>query len=43
MDEIELGFADKTVRDLVTEYQDKQDAIIDSEEDLEEDMWEATS
>ena len=29
MDEMEFQEADKNVRDLVTEYQDKQDAVVD--------------
>ena len=29
MDEMEFQEADKNVRDLITEYQDKQDAVID--------------
>jgi len=33
MDEMEFQEADKNVRDLITEYQDKQDAVIDEEED----------
>merc|ERR1712176_1304152 len=45
MDEMEFQEADKNVRDLITEYQDKQDAVVDldgdedeeSEEDEEED------
>jgi tubulin beta len=32
MDEMEFQEADKNVRDLVTEYQDKQDAVVDLEE-----------
>jgi tubulin beta len=32
MDEMEFQEADKNVRDLVTEYQDKQDAVVDMEE-----------
>jgi len=35
MDEMEFQEADKNVRDLITEYQDKQDAVLD-EEDNEE-------
>jgi len=38
MDEMEFQEADKNVRDLITEYQDKQDATFDAEEeDGEED------
>jgi len=37
MDEMEFQEADKNVRDLITEYQDKQDATYDEEEDEEED------
>merc|ERR1712154_327658 len=33
MDEMEFQEADKNVRDLITEYQDKQDAGVDLEED----------
>jgi len=33
MDEMEFQEADKNVRDLITEYQDKQDATVDEEED----------
>merc|ERR1712027_75825 len=33
MDEMEFQEADKNVRDLITEYQDKQDAVVDLEED----------
>merc|ERR1712044_14527 len=36
MDEMEFQEADKNVRDLITEYQDKQDATFE-EEDEEED------
>jgi tubulin beta len=36
MDEMEFQEADKNVRDLVTEYQDKQDAVIDKAGDEEE-------
>jgi tubulin beta len=38
MDEMEFQEADKNVRDLVTEYQDKQDAVVelDEEEDQNE-------
>merc|ERR1711948_100307 len=37
MDEMEFQEADKNVRDLITEYQDKQDAVVDLEEDDKED------
>merc|ERR1712039_28431 len=40
MDEMEFQEADKNVRDLITEYQDKQDAVVDldgDEEDEDED------
>jgi len=39
MDEMEFQEADKNLRDLVTEYQDKQDAVVDDEadEDADED------
>jgi len=37
MDEMEFQEADKNVRDLITEYQDKQDATFDADEDEEED------
>merc|ERR1712173_217840 len=39
MDEMEFQEADKNVRDLITEYQDKQDAVLqeDDEEDDDED------
>jgi len=33
MDEMEFQEADKNVRDLITEYQDKQDAVVGDEED----------
>lgn len=33
MDEMEFQEADKNVRDLITEYQDKQDAVVDLEDD----------
>merc|ERR1739838_1141785 len=40
MDEMEFQEADKNVRDLITEYQDKQDAVValdgDEDEDEEE-------
>merc|ERR1712050_773518 len=32
MDEMEFQEADKNVRDLITEYQDKQDAVAEDEE-----------
>jgi len=37
MDEMEFQEADKNVRDLITEYQDKQDATYEEEEEEEED------
>jgi len=37
MDEMEFQEADKNVRDLITEYQDKQDASYEEEDDDEED------
>jgi len=37
MDEMEFQEADKNVRDLVTEYQDKQDAVVDAAADGDED------
>merc|ERR1712129_576471 len=37
MDEMEFQEADKNVRDLITEYQDKQDAVVDLEEDDDDD------
>jgi len=37
MDEMEFQEADKNVRDLITEYQDKQDAVVDLEEGSEDD------
>jgi tubulin beta len=37
MDEMEFQEADKNVRDLVTEYQDKQDAVVDLDADDEDD------
>ena len=43
MDEMEFQEADKNVRDLVTEYQDKQDEVVDlnaDEEDGDEDAAE---
>lgn len=33
MDEMEFQESDKNVRDLVTEYQDKQDAVVDADQD----------
>jgi tubulin beta len=33
MDEMEFQEADKNVRDLITEYQDKQDAVLEDEDD----------
>merc|ERR1712207_572 len=36
MDEMEFQEADKNVRDLITEYQDKQDASYEEEEDDED-------
>jgi len=36
MDEMEFQEADKNVRDLITEYQDKQDAVVDLEDGDEE-------
>lgn len=36
MDEMEFQEADKNVRDLITEYQDKQDAVYDGDDDQEE-------
>jgi tubulin beta len=35
MDEMEFQEADKNVRDLITEYQDKQDATLEQQEDEE--------
>jgi len=37
MDEMEFQEADKNIRDLITEYQDKQDAQAEDEESAEED------
>merc|ERR1739844_425996 len=37
MDEMEFQEADKNVRDLITEYQDKQDATFEEEEEEEDD------
>merc|ERR1711953_476663 len=36
MDEMEFQEADKNVRDLITEYQDKQDATFDADEEDED-------
>jgi len=33
MDEMEFQEADKNVRDLITEYQDKQDAVLEAEDE----------
>jgi len=40
MDEMEFQEADKNVRDLITEYQDKQDAVVDLDGDEDEDSEE---
>merc|ERR1712224_175693 len=37
MDEMEFQEADKNLRDLITEYQDKQDAIYEEDNDEDED------
>jgi len=37
MDEMEFEEADKNVRDLISEYQDKQDAVVDLEDNEESD------
>jgi len=37
MDEMEFQEADKNVRDLITEYQDKQDAVYEDESEEDED------
>jgi len=37
MDEMEFQEADKNIRDLITEYQDKQDAVAEDDESAEED------
>merc|ERR1712128_246882 len=37
MDEMEFQEADKNVRDLITEYQDKQDAVVDLDGDDDSD------
>jgi len=34
---MELQEADKNVRDLITEYQDKEDAVVDLDGDEDED------
>ena len=36
MDEMEFQEADKNVRDLITEYQDKQDAVVELDEEEDE-------
>jgi len=36
MDEMEFQESDKNLRDLVTEYQDKQDAVVGLEEESDE-------
>merc|ERR1712130_635151 len=41
-DEMEFQEADKNVRDLITEYQDKQDAVVDLDDDGDEDSAEET-
>eukprot|EP01084_Bolivina_argentea_P272127 463239_1 len=38
MDELEFEEANKNVTDLIAEYQDKQDAVVDIEDDDESDM-----
>jgi len=40
MDEMEFQEADKNVRDLITEYQDKQDAVVDLDDEENEDSGE---
>merc|ERR1712128_192298 len=40
MDEMEFQEADKNVRDLITEYQDKQDAVVDLDGDEDEESEE---
>merc|ERR1712176_228817 len=40
MDEMEFQEADKNVRDLITEYQDKQDAVVDLDGDEDDDSEE---
>merc|ERR1719242_613257 len=42
MDEMEFQEAEKNVRDLITEYQDKQDAVVDLEEGDSEEEEEGT-
>merc|ERR1712172_331983 len=37
MDEMEFQEAEKNVRDLITEYQDKQDAVVDLDGDEDDD------
>merc|ERR1712173_403281 len=37
IDEMEFQEADKNVRDLITEYQDKQDAVVDLDDDGDDD------
>ena len=37
MDEMEFQEADKNQRDLITEYQDKQDAVVNLEDEVEDD------
>jgi len=37
MDEMEFQEADKNVRDLITEYQDKQDAVVDLDDEEDDD------
>merc|ERR1712060_630854 len=39
MDEMEFQEADKNVRALITEYQDKQDAVAEDEEDEEQSIF----
>jgi len=42
MDEMEFQEADKNVRDLITEYQDKEDAVYEEdgdEDEEEEESW----
>jgi len=36
MDEMEFQEADKNVRDLITEYQDKEDAVYEEEDEDDE-------
>jgi len=38
MDEMEFQEADKNVRDLITEYQDKQDAVYEDDDDDEDNL-----